>query len=102
MVLQVMKWDVHPDKTDAYAKWAPDAIKRILSVPGLVEFRAYRPSSGASQVVVTYEFADMSAWTTWNSNAEVQKVTEEIRTLALNVNVEIWGPSPIIPEPIRP
>ena len=102
MVLQVMKWDIHPDKTDAYAKWAQDAIKRTISVPGVVEFRAYRPSTGALRVVTTYEFANMSDWAVWNSNADMQKVMEELRTLALNVNIEIWGPSPIISKPIRP
>lgn len=40
MVLQVMKWDIHPDKVEAYSKWTEGAIKRTLSVPGVVEFRA--------------------------------------------------------------
>jgi hypothetical protein len=27
MVLYVMKWDIHPDKLDAYIKWTAGAIK---------------------------------------------------------------------------
>lgn len=102
MVLQVMKWDIHPDKVDEYLKWTESAIKRTLAVPGVIEFRAYRPSSGSSQVVSTYEFADLNAWATWQSNEDMQKVMFELHTLALNVEVEVWGPSSIVPEPIRP
>ena len=102
MVLQVMKWDIHPDKTEAYVKWAQTAIKRTISVPGVVEFRAYRPAAGDSQVVITYEFADMSDWAKWNSSADLQKVMDELHTLALNVKIEIWGPSPIVPKPVKP
>lgn len=102
MVLQVMKWDIHPDKTEAYAKWAQTAIKRTISVPGVLEFRAYRPATGDSQVVTTHEFAEMSDWAKWNSNSDMQKVMEELHTLALNVKIEIWGPSPIVPKPVKP
>jgi quinol monooxygenase YgiN len=97
-----MKWDIHPDKVEDYLKWTEGAIKRTLTVPGVVEFRAYRPVTGMSQIVTTYEFADMASWAAWQSNEDLQKVTNELRTLALNVNIEVWGPSPIIPEPIRP
>ncbi len=102
MVLQVMKWNIHPDKVEDYLKWTESAIKRTLAVPGVVEFRAYRPATGASQVVTTYEFADMATWAAWQSDEDVQKVLDELRALALNVNIEVWGPSPVVPEPIRP
>lgn len=102
MVLQVMKWDIHPDKTEAYFKWTESAIKRTLAVPGVIEFRAYRPVTGASQVVSTYEFADMEAWAAWQNDENIKNVMDELHTLALNINIEAWGPSKIVPEPIRP
>ena len=102
MVLYLMKWDIHPDKVEAYLKWTESAIKRTLAAPGVVEFRAYRPATGASQVVVAYEFADLTTWATWYANEDVQKVLDELRTLALNVTSELWGPSPVVPQPIRP
>jgi quinol monooxygenase YgiN len=102
MVLLVMKWDIHPDKLEAYLKWTDGAIKRTLAAPGVIEFRAYRPATGASQVVITYEFADMATWATWDMNEDVQKVLTELHTLALNVTTELWGPSPVVPAPIRP
>lgn len=102
MVLVIMKWDIHPDKAEAYLKWTESAIKRTLAAPGVVEFRAYRPVTGASQVVITYEFADLAAWAAWYGNEDVQKVLTELHTLALNVTTELWGPSPVVPAPIRP
>ncbi len=102
MVLFVMKWDILPDKVEAYLEWTKGAIPRVLAIPGVVEFRAYRPVTGASQIVVTYEFADLATWAAFYAHEDVQKVLDELRTLATNVSHEIWGPSPVVPEPIRP
>lgn len=102
MVLQVTKWDIHPDKVDAYLEWAPGAIQRLLAVAGVLEFRAYRPHSGSFQVVTTYEFADEAAWAAWAAHEDIKKALDELHTLALNVSREVWGPSPVVPEPIRP
>ena len=102
MVLYVIKWDVHPDKLEAYLKWVQGAVPRVLAVPGVIEFRAYRPAAGAPQVVVAYEFADMAAWAAWWSHQDCQQVFTELHTLALNVTTELWGPSPVVPEPLRP
>lgn len=30
------------------------------------------------------------------------KVLDELHTLALNVTLELWGPSPVVPDPICP
>ena len=102
MVLYVMKWDILPDKVEAYTKWTESAIRRSLAVPGVVELRAYRPATGASQIVITYEFADLAAWAAWQADEDMQKVTDELRNLTTNVSRELWGPSPVAPEPIRP
>jgi len=102
MVLAVVKYDIHPDKVEAYFKWTESAIRRNLSVPGVVEFRAYRTFVGSSRIVTTWEFADLAAWAAWEANSEVQNVLAELYTFALNVTSEVWGPSPVVPAPIRP
>lgn len=102
MVLQVIKWDIHPDKREAYTAWSKTAIPKLLAVPGLVEFRGYRPVTGASQVVTTYEFVDLATWAAWWAHEEVQTLTNERRTFTVNEVSELWGPSPVVPEPIRP
>ena len=100
--LYVMQWTVHPDKADAYLKWTESAIKRTLAVPGVLEFRGYRPASGPHQVVVTYEFADLATWAAWHANDDAQRVFKELYTVAVNITAELWGPSPVVPVPIRP
>jgi heme-degrading monooxygenase HmoA len=102
MVIQVIKWDIHPEKVEAYAAWVKAALPKLLAVPGLVEFRGYRPVTGPSQVVTTYEFANLAAWATWYAHEDVQKLTNERRTFTINEVSELWGPSPIVSEPIRP
>lgn len=102
MVIYVVKWDIHPDKVEAYLEWVKGAVPRSLAVPGVVAFRAHRSAAGAPQVVVTYEFADMAAWAAWWNHEDIQQVLNELHTLALNVTTELWGPSPVVPEPIRP
>ena len=102
MVLQIIKWDVHPDKVESYAEWAKEVIPRLLKVPGLVEFRAYRPVTGSSQVVTTFEFKDLAGWATWYGQEEVQEIMNERREFTINETSELWGPSPIVPDPIRP
>jgi len=102
MVLFVVKWDIHPDKLEAYLEWLKTSVPRTVGGPGVVEFRGYRGAAGAPQIVATYEFADMTAWATWYMNDEMQKVWSELHTLAINVTAELWGPSPMTPAPIRP
>lgn len=102
MVLYILKWDVLPGKEEAYANWVSGAMKRVLAVPGVVEFRAYRPVTGKSEVAAAYEFADLAAWAAWYTNEECQKALEELRSYATSIVAEIWGPSPLVPKPVRP
>jgi heme-degrading monooxygenase HmoA len=102
MVIQVVKWDIRPEKAESYPEWAKSAVSRLVAVPGVVEYRAYRPATGCHQVVITIEFADMQAWAAWRYNEDIQKVVDEAYTYTINMSVELWGPSPIVPEPIRP
>lgn len=102
MVLFVIKWDILPDRVEAYLKWTESAMRRTLAVPGVVELRAYRLAAGASQVVITYEFTDFAAWVAWYVNEDCQKVLDELKTYTTNIIIELWGPSPAVPKPVRP
>jgi antibiotic biosynthesis monooxygenase (ABM) superfamily enzyme len=102
MVLYVMKWTIRPEKVEAYQEWTQSAIRRTIGGPGVVEFRAYRPATGASQVVVTYEFADLADWAAWYASEDVQSIQIELRNFVTGLTNELWGPSPIVPEPVRP
>lgn len=102
MVLFATKYDINPDKVEAYNEWGKVAIPAILAAPGVVEFRGYRPVTGGSQVAVTIEFADLEAWAAWYADAGMQKIMQERYEFEINVIDELWGPSPIVPEPRSP
>lgn len=102
MVLYVMKYDIHPDKSKEYFTWAESAIPRILRVPGVIELRGYRTAAGSNQIVVTLEFLDMENFGLWFDNEEIQELVKERRNFTSNEQTEIWGPSPVVPDPIRP
>jgi antibiotic biosynthesis monooxygenase (ABM) superfamily enzyme len=103
VVLYIMKYDIRPDQAGAYARWASEsAIPRIMAIPGLVEFRGYRPVTGRQQIAANYEFTDMAAWAAWIAHPDYQKLMAEFRSFATNVTAEVWGPSPVVPEPLRP
>ncbi|MEI6290022.1 MAG: antibiotic biosynthesis monooxygenase [Chloroflexota bacterium] len=102
MVLNVTKYNIHPDKVELFQAWVKKAIPRILALPGVVEFRAYRPLSGAWQVVTTVEFSDLNAWSKSASTEEYTRILDELHTLAVDVLVDVWGPSPVVPVPLKP
>jgi heme-degrading monooxygenase HmoA len=102
MVIYAMKWNIRPEMAEAYEKWSKPAVGRLLAVSGVVEFRAFRPATGCHQVVVTYEFTDMQTWASWRYNEDIQVVFDEARNYTSDVVFDLWGPSPTIPDPIRP
>lgn len=102
MVICQMKWDIRPGMETEYASWAVTAVRRLLSVPGVVEFRAFRPITGCRQVAVTYEFADMEAFGSWYSHEDTKQTFSDGNNYMVNRKTELWGPSPVVPEPIRP
>ena len=102
MVLWVMIYDINPDMLDEYLKWAQGAIPRVIGAEGLVEFRGYRPVSGSHRVVTTCGFADLTAWQGWYESEPIQTTLAEMASLTVNLETDLWGPSPVVPQPIRP
>lgn len=49
----------------------------------------------------TFEFADLADWAAWSSSEQSQQVLSEMRTMTLNLDIEAWGPSPLVPQPVR-
>lgn len=102
MVLWVMKYDINPDKPDAYVAWAQGAIPSVLGAGNVVEFSGYRPVSGSRDVALTVSFANLADWQAWYESEAYQTATAEMASVTLNVETELWGPSPVVPQPIRP
>lgn len=102
MVLWIMKWDINPAKVDSYDEWAQGVIPKAIGAGGVVEFRAYRPITGSRRVVITTEFADIATWQSWYDSEAVQSILADMTSMLLNLETELWGPSPVVPQPIRP
>ena len=85
----------------AYGELAKRIVGVILQQPGIVEFRANRNILGSPQARATgvwQTFADVAnfmenLWPTLES---------EFRTFVTNIRVEVWGPSPVVPQTLRP
>jgi heme-degrading monooxygenase HmoA len=86
----------------AYGEWAKKTLGVILQSPGLVEFRANRNLLGDPQVRSTTVWKSLADWANYTDSDEWRALEEEARGFVSNLQVEIWGPSPIVPEPLRP
>lgn len=86
----------------AYGKLAKSVTALMVSAEGFVEFRAHRNLTGSPHVRRTSVWESLVHWAALAESQEFQNLTAEFRTFVTNVEVLIWGPSPLTPEPIRP
>ena len=99
-----MKWDFLPGvDQQAYQAWAKKAIGSVLQSPGIVEFRASRSMLGPPEVRATSVWKRMADWGNFDESATWKALKAELLDqYAQNLSVDIWGPSPVVPEPLRP
>jgi heme-degrading monooxygenase HmoA len=103
MVEVTFTYDFHPNIDEkAYATLAKKATAMMLSAKGFIEFRAHRNMTGSPHVRRTSVWASLADWAMFAQQPEFQKLTAEFRSYVTNLNVMLWGPSPITPDPIRP
>jgi heme-degrading monooxygenase HmoA len=91
MIEAILTWDLLPNvDQQGYGAFAQKAIGATMKAPGLIEFRANRNMLGSPQVRSTSVFKTLADWANFNDSVEWRD------------RVEIWGPSPVLPEPVRP
>ena len=86
----------------AYVAWSKGASATMLQAPGLVEMRVHRNLLGSPQVRLTLVWQTLADWAKFAESAERQKLDAELLQFAANIHIELWGPSPVVPEPLRP
>ncbi len=102
MVEITFTYDFLPEiNEEAYAQVARKATKLMVTAPGFIEFRAHRNMMGSPHVKRTSVWRSLSDWASLAQKPEFQALTSEFRTYVTNLNVELWGPSPITPDPIK-
>jgi len=87
---------------EAYAEFAKKSIGTTLQAPGLVEFRANRNMLGSPKVRITTVWQSLSDWAKFTESTAWQTLETELLTFTTNLSTEIWGQSPVLPEPLRP
>jgi heme-degrading monooxygenase HmoA len=91
--------NVDPTALKAYTK---RAIGALLQAQGVVEVRAYRNLLGAPQVRLAVVWETLADWATFAESDTRRAYDSELETFATDIRIELWGPSPNVPEPLHP
>jgi heme-degrading monooxygenase HmoA len=87
----------------AYMEWAKKIIGELMKFPGLIEYRAYRNLLGSPLVRSISVWKTLADWQRFFESEAWKTAEMELRAkFASNLSVELWGNSPIVPEPLRP
>ncbi len=86
---------------EAYVAWAKKTVASILKQPGIIEFRANRNVLGSPQIRTTSVWRSGPDWFSY-ADGPWKASEAELRRFATNIRVELWGPSVLVPEPLRP
>lgn len=103
MIEVAFTYDFLPDIDEkAYANLARQATAMMIAADGFIELRAHRNLTGSPQVRRTSVWESMVHWAAVAQTSEFQDITAEFRTFVTNLDVQLWGPSPLTPESIKP
>ncbi len=86
----------------AYLEYSKRALATLLKARGIVEIRAQRSLLGSPHVRLTIVWETLADWATFAEGPERQKIDSELLKFAGDVGIELWGPSPAVPEPLHP
>jgi hypothetical protein len=81
--------------------WAVKTAEAMAKQPVMLEFRANRNALGSPLLRSVSMWRSMENWAKFNVSAW-HSIEAELRGFATNVKVEVWGPSPVLSEPVRP
>lgn len=102
MIEAVLTFDLLPNSDlKAYQEWVAKLGSTMANQPGVVEFRANRNILGNPIGRSVTTFRSLEDWAKF-TDGPWQQIAHEFRGFATNIRVELWGPSPLLKEPIRP
>lgn len=85
----------------AYGAAAMKGVETFRQARGLVELRAQRNLLGSPLVRVTTVWNSLEDWARARQSAEFQAVDAALRPFIANLRIDIWAPSPLLPEVLR-
>lgn len=103
MIEVTMTYNMVPSiNQEAYGQLWKRAIAMFVEAPGLIEIRGNRSLTNSGNVRQTTVWNTVSDWSRFIEKPEWQEIFYDFKYYATNMTIEIWGESPIIPQPIRP
>ena len=103
MIESTMTYDLFPNvDMMAYQEWTKRGIAIMAKQPGMLEFRANRNVLGSPRVRTTTVFRSLEDWAKFADSDAWHSIEAEMQGFATNVQIELWGPSRLLPEPVRP
>ena len=104
MIEITLTYDLQPGvASKSYTEWAKKAIVVLLKNEGIIEVRAHRNLLGSPQVLIVTVWESVTNWAAFADKKSWIALLDELQdTFATNLELQIWGPSPIAPEPLRP
>ena len=104
MIEVALTYDLLPGiDQDAYFQFLKKAIVLIFQQRGIIEIRAKRSLSGPPDILIMLTWETVADWSRFESTREWITLIEELKkSFVLNMKSQVWGPSPIAPEPLRP
>lgn len=99
-----MAYDLKPGIDDStYFDWIKKAIVPALKSDGIIEVRAYRNLKESSGVLVVGVWENLEDWMKFSLSEGWQSLTNALQNaFAIHLRIEVWGHSPLLPEPLRP
>jgi hypothetical protein len=96
-------FNVRPDADQkALMEYRKKAIGTLLQTPGVVEVRAHRNVLGTPQMRLTVVWQTLADWGKFAESDKRFAFDDELRTFASDIRIEVWAPSPTVPEPLHP
>ena len=85
----------------AYARLAKNATRMMKAAEGFVEFHAHRNMLGSPHVRRTSVWQSFAHYAAFAETPDFQKLTADFRAYVTRLDVQVWGPSPLVPQPIK-
>ena len=98
-----LMYDVMPGINEQeYFEWMKKSIVPALKSRGMVEVRAHRGIKENQTVLVVGSWEKLEDWTEFSQSEGWNSFMNPLQnTFARNLRIEVWGPSPVIPTPLR-
>ena len=97
-----MSYDLLPGADEqGYWELIKAHVPVLLRAEGIEELRAHRSLLGSPGVRITMVWDSVRSFAAFMEGSRGQAVLNELRAYATQPRIEVWAPSPYLPEPVH-